>query len=325
MHSDRCPKVSVIIPVHNTSGYIGQTLDSIFAQTYPDFEVILINDGSTDTPELIAALEPYQGRIVYLEQENRGPAAARNAGIRVARGEYVAFLDSDDLWEPDYLAEQMSILEKDPRIDVLYPNARIFGDGAEAGRTAMELSPSEGPVTLERVLDERCNIPIYVTARRHAVVRAGLFDEAFLRAEDYELWVRMLKTGARFEYHAQPLVRYRVRPDSLSSNTGRQFRAGLQVLDKVERTMALTPPERDALREARRRFTARLHLTEAKEALFRGDTTQAIERLRDSNRYFRRHKLSLVILLLRLAPGLTRRAYELRDRLVFASMTHARS
>lgn len=325
MPGDRTPKVSVITPAYNTAGYIGETLESIFAQTYRDFEVVVVNDGSPDTPELEAALGPYRSRIVYLEHENGGPAAARNAGIRVARGAYVAFLDSDDLWEPDYLAVQIGMLEADPAIDALYPNGRTFGEGAAVGLTAMDLSPSDGPVTLERVLDERCNIPIYATARRDAVVRAGLFDETFRRAEDYELWLRMLHTGARIEYHSRPLVRYRVRSGSQSSDEGRQLRAGLQVLDKVERTMPLTPPERDALREARRRFTARMDLAEGKRAFFRGDTRRAIERLRESNRYFRQQKLALVILLLRLAPRLVRRAYDLRDRVVFGASTRSRA
>src|SRR5215467_1463918 len=107
----RAPSVSVIIPAYNTARYIGEALDSVFGQTYRDFEVIVINDGSPDTEALEAVLRPYLDRIVYLKQENRGPAAARNLGIHQARGEYIAFLDSDDCWVEEYLARQMSMFD----------------------------------------------------------------------------------------------------------------------------------------------------------------------------------------------------------------------
>src|SRR6201998_3148699 len=94
----RAPSVRVVIPAYNSARYIGETLDSVFGQTYRDFEVLVINDGSPDTEALEAGLRPYFERIVYLKQDNRGPAAARNLGIQQARGEYIAFLDSDDCW-----------------------------------------------------------------------------------------------------------------------------------------------------------------------------------------------------------------------------------
>src|ERR671939_2007579 len=97
------PAVSVIIPAYNAAAHIGAALDSVFAQTFTDYEVIVVNDGSPDTPELERALDAYAGRLLYVRQENRGPSGARNAGIRRARGEYVALLDSDDLWLPAYL------------------------------------------------------------------------------------------------------------------------------------------------------------------------------------------------------------------------------
>ncbi len=94
--------VSVIIPAYNAAGLISETLQSVFAQTYRDFETIVVNDGSPDTAALEAVLRPFADRLVYLRQENRGVSAARNAGIRAAQGRYVAFLDSDDLWEPGF-------------------------------------------------------------------------------------------------------------------------------------------------------------------------------------------------------------------------------
>jgi len=140
------PAVSVIMPAYNVSQFISEALESVFAQTFKDYEVIVVNDGSPDTDELLRALAPYRGRIRYIEQENRGVSAARNAAIRAARGHYVAHLDPDDLWEPGYLAAQLAEFARDPSIDVLYPDALIFGDAPEAGRRFMDWCPSSGEV-----------------------------------------------------------------------------------------------------------------------------------------------------------------------------------
>ncbi|MGH9799036.1 MAG: glycosyltransferase family A protein, partial [Blastocatellia bacterium] len=119
------PAVSIIIPAYNLAPYIAETLDSVFAQTCRDFEIIVINDGSTDdTEERIA---PYRNRIVYIRQENRGVMAARNVGLQAARGRYIALLDGDDLWLPNFLEVLVGMLEADPDLSVAYPNARYFG------------------------------------------------------------------------------------------------------------------------------------------------------------------------------------------------------
>src|ERR1700687_3102605 len=118
--------VSVIIPSYNNAAFIAETLESVFAQTFKDYEVIVVNDGSPDTPQLERALGPYLNRIVYFEQENKGPAGARNAGIRQARGAFLAFLDSDDMWLPNFLAEQMKFFETDPSLDLVYADTFRF-------------------------------------------------------------------------------------------------------------------------------------------------------------------------------------------------------
>src|SRR6267154_5648376 len=112
--SNPAPTVSIIIPSYKTADLISACLDSVFAQRYRDFEAIVVNDGSPDTPELEKALQPYIDRIVYAKQENKRAAAARNHAIRLARGECLAFLDSDDTWTPDHLASQMRLFADDP-------------------------------------------------------------------------------------------------------------------------------------------------------------------------------------------------------------------
>ncbi len=315
------PKVSIIIPSYNTSHYIEETLESVFAQTYDDYEVIVINDGAPDTEALERVLEPYRDRIVYLKQENRGLSGARNTGIRAARGEYVALLDSDDAWEPHYLEVQLGILESDPTIDVLYPDALIFGDALEAGRRSMELSPSEGEVTFESLVTQRCNVRVFVTARLETVVRAGLFDESLRSSEDFDLWVRIVKQGGRIAYHRQVLARYRRHAASLSADPIWMTDHILRVFDKAERTLPLTSSERATLARERERIRATQRIVQGKKAFFEGRIPEAIQALREGNRYFRQRKMALVILLLRVMPGALQRAYLLRDRLVYGVST----
>lgn len=316
------PTVSVILPSYNVAEYIAEALDSVLRQTFTDFEVIVVNDGSPDTKEFERALAPYLDRINYIRhEENRGVSAARNAGIRAARGRYLAFLDPDDLWEPEYLQVQVGIMESDPKIDVLYPNAIIFGPVAENGKTYMELSPSEGNVTIESIIRQECTVIASVTARPEAFERTGLFDESLHRCEDFDMWLRILYARGHIAYHRQPLVRYRRRAGSLSSDRVLMYQDAINVLDKTERTLDLTPAQREVLAEGRSQLRSSLRLYEGKRAFFRGDMDQAIDLLSEANEYKPSKKVGLVLVLLRLAPGLLLRLYNLRDRLFFQTST----
>ena len=152
LNKESQPQVSVIIPAYNAASFIGDALDSVFNQTYSDYEVILVNDGSPDTAELRQSIAPFSDRLIYIEQENRGPSAARNHAIQRARGEFVAFLDSDDTWLPNYLAAQTQVLTRDSQLDMIYADAWLFGDSSLSGRRFMECSPSRRPVTFESLL-----------------------------------------------------------------------------------------------------------------------------------------------------------------------------
>jgi glycosyltransferase involved in cell wall biosynthesis len=308
------PAVSVIMPAYQSAPYIAEALESVFAQTFKDFEVVVVNDGSPDTEELEKVLEPYRDRVVYLKQENRGVSGARNTAVRAARAPLVAMLDPDDLWEPEYLEVQVGMMRADPTLTLLYPNALIFGDGPKAGRTYMEVNTSEGEVTFEGLLTQRCTIVNYVIARRDAVVAAGWFDETLSRSEDFDLWLRILCRGGRIAYHRRVLARYRRRAGSLSSDPVLMGRDILRVLDKAAATLELSDAQRQLLARERARFHAGVRLEEGKRAFERGDTRAALEGVEDANRVLRSLKLSLVLRLLRLAPGLLLRAYGLRGR-----------
>ncbi len=308
------PVVSVIIPTYNAAHYIIEALDSVWAQTFTDYEIIVINDGSPDTLELERRLEPYRHRLVYIRQENRGVSGARNTGIRAARGEFIAHLDPDDLWEADYLAVQVELMRSDPTIAVLYPNALIFGDMPEAGHKFMDLCPSEGEVTFESLLTQRCNVMTSVTARREIVMRAGMFDESLRCSEDFDLWLRIVKQGGRISYHRRVLVRYRRHHGSLSSDPVWVCQNALRVLEKSEQTLDLTAAEREVLRWSRARFHALMRFNEGKSAFMLGEMDAAIDGLKEANAFFRSRKTALALLLLRFAPRFLWRAYHVRHR-----------
>lgn len=315
------PAVSVIVTAYLVTPFITETLESVFAQTFTDYEVILVNDGSPDTAALEQVLQPYRGRLTYITQANRGASAARNTGVRAARAPLVAMLDGDDIWEPEYLARHVGTLQQDDTLDLVYPNALYFGDGAIAGHDCMSLSPAEGEVTFERVVSQTCNVIGFVTARRATMIAAGLYDESLRTSEDFELWARMLKCGARATYHREVLARYRRRAGSLSADTEAMHRSVVDIYDKIASMPELTPSERAAVLAQRGRSQADLRLTQGKKAFFRGDVDAAITGLTEANAVYNDLKITATLFLLRLAPRLLLRAYDLRDRLVYGTTT----
>lgn len=297
------PAVSVVMPAYNTAPYIGEALASVFRQSFRDFEVIVVNDGSPDTGDLERALEPYLDRIVYIKQDNRGVSSARNTGIGAARAPVVAMLDSDDAWEPEYLEAQLAVLQGSATIAVVYPNAIYFGDCAEAGREFMELCPSEGEVTLESLVSQQCTVMSSVMCRRQSIVDAGLFDETLRSAEDFDLWLRIVMRGGRIVYQRRPLVRYRRRDGSFMADMVEHMKQVLKVVDKTCADPAITPHQRRVLERARIGWCASLRFHEGKRSFLRGNVASAIEAWVEANRIIRSRRLAWKIWCLRLLPG----------------------
>jgi hypothetical protein len=311
----RSPSVSVIIPAYNSASYIGETLDSVFDQTYRDFEVLVINDGSPDTEALEAVLRPYLDRIVYLKQENRGPAAARNLGIQQARGEYIAFLDSDDCWLREYLARQMSMFDATPAPDIVSSDTELFGDSPLAGKSFWELYPPRGPVTLKSLLTRDCAIVTSCTvARRSVLFSAGLFDEDICGPEDFDLWLRVVHSGARLVLQRHVLGRRRLHGGALTAAPLRIRAEAVRVLDKLERTLQLAPEVLSALQQRRAHTQALVALEQGKQFLEAGEFDRAKGSLLQASAYFRTPKLRLVLLGLRVAPGLVALGVRVRRR-----------
>jgi glycosyltransferase involved in cell wall biosynthesis len=309
------PVVSVVIPAWNVAEFIGGAVASVLAQTWSSVELIVVNDGSPDTPSLdrVLARHAEDPRLRVLAQPNRGPSGARNTGVLAARGEWIAFLDGDDWWEPEFLARQMEYLDAHPECDLVYCDARLFGDSPLAGRTFMETTPSEGDVTIEALSALRCNVPTScVVARRSALIDAGLFDEAFRRTEDFDLWWRMLARGSRFGYHRDALVHHRIHAASAVADQSALFHSQARVFRKLLALAGSGHPATPLLEAQVRRAEADLALERLKQQLIARQFDEAASSLRAARAVYRTMKLALAALGLRTAPELVRRLYVAR-------------
>ncbi|MEO8563675.1 MAG: glycosyltransferase [bacterium] len=307
------PVVSVVIPAYNASPYIAETLDSVFAQRFREFEVIVVNDGSPDTPALETALAPYRDRIEYIVRENGGPSAARNTAIRRARGALVAFLDGDDRWLPDCLSDQVARATANASAVVLHGDAEIIGDPLFAGKTLRQLNESDGEVDFLGLVTERCVITTSCSmVRREVLLELGLFDETLRRSEDFDLWLRIAYRGGRFDTSSHVLGQYRRNGTGTSSNEEVMADSVIAVLDKCERTLSLTPREREAIEQARRQQRATKQLIEGKRAITEGDYQRARQALRAANSVMHSRKLTLVVHGLSIAPVLVARLFTRR-------------
>ena len=190
------PLVSVIIPCFNTEKTVARALASARAQDYPAIEIIAIDDHSTDsTAELLAAEEAKGIRFLRLPR-NRGAAAARNAGITAARGDYVAFLDADDEWLPQKLSRQMALITGRPNMSFVACGASLVDVKRSDARPLYEdLAPAEGPEAWRVLLAYNYVATPTVVARRTAVERAKGFDQSLVIGEDQDLWIRLALAG----------------------------------------------------------------------------------------------------------------------------------
>ncbi len=312
MSQGPAPRVSIVIPCYNTAAFVAETLKSVFAQTYRDFEVVIVNDGSPDTPQLEKAIAPWRDRVVYVHTDNCGLAGARNNGIRASHGEMVALLDSDDIWEPNYLDFQVRKLDENPSADIVYPNALIFGDP----NGPSEYQKSRGEVTFTSLVQLTCVVMVSVLARRSAFERAGLFDDNLRSCEDFDMWLRCVKSGSRIIYHDQVLVRYRRRPGSLSADEVWMWSNAIRVLIKMRDAVPLTEDERRTLENAIVLYEGKRLFCEGKRAFNDGDVPLALDRLQKSNARLHSPRIWMITKLIRTVPSFARTAYLWRSRLI---------
>ena len=223
------PRVSVIIPTHNRRDLLRAAIDSVLVQTYPDVEIIVVDDGSTD--DTTEAMAQYIGRIVYLRQTNQDVAATRNTGIRAATGEYLTFLDDDDLMLPTKIERQVQLLAAHPDAGLVHCRFyHVDRDGNVLDKIGVL---PEGQV-LKPLL---CRNFIWMGApmvRRQCIEQVGMFDEHIpATCADWDMWLRIAQAGYTFACVQEPLGAYRVQQDSMLAKVGELESAVLAVLHKV--------------------------------------------------------------------------------------------
>ena len=316
MQMQRPPLVSIIVPAYRAVQYVAEALDSVMGQTFQDFEIVVVNDGCPETEALEKVLENYRSRIVYVKQENQGLAAARNTAIaRSADSKYIALLDADDKWEPNYLEVQTGMMEANPTIEVLYCDAILFGEGSSKYQTFMQVCPSHGEVSVESLVNQTCNVMVSVLARREAIVRAGMFDPALRSNEDFDLWMRIAKGGGRIAYHRRPLVHYRRHQNSLSASRPRMCSGFVTVMQKFLQRSDTSEAERRIILSRIEYVRAVMAWDEGRTAAQWGNSSEAVENFRRANQVLRKPWLTALIVALRFFPRLAIPAYLLRRRM----------
>ena len=209
------PKVSVIIPAYNAMRFLPQTVESVLEQTFQDFEVLIVDDGSKDDTAIWAAAHD-DPRVKLVSQPNGGAAAARNTGIANAAGEYVAFLDADDLWQATKLAKQVARLEADPNVGLADTwISYIDGDGEPMGKVMTQ--QLEGDVWAQMVEYNLVRCGSTPLVRRRCFQEVGAFDESFRFSEDWEMWIR-ITSRYQFAVVKEPLVAYRQHENNKHKN-----------------------------------------------------------------------------------------------------------
>jgi glycosyltransferase involved in cell wall biosynthesis len=304
--------VSVIMPAYNVAPYVGDAVESALAQTFRDLEVLVVDDGSIDaTAAIVAAIAARDPRVKLIRQANGGISTARNRALAASTGRYLALLDSDDLWDPEYLAAQLAILESQPEVAVVTGNARFLGSRLD-GQPARPWPDARPVPDLASILADEESIFIMSIFRREVYERIGGFDESMRTNEDYDYWLRAAIAGFRFVRNDRPLGRYRRRDDSLSAVEERMVRGILRVYRKTAPMLADRPAERRILERQVDRFEVQLLRIEIGAAIAASDVARAAERL--DLLYARRPDLAVGVarLMAHWTPGLLARAYRVR-------------
>jgi glycosyltransferase involved in cell wall biosynthesis len=286
------PVFSVVIAAHNAAQTLPSTVRSVLAQTRPDFEIIVVDDGSTDgTGDALRGVS--DDRIVYVRQTNQGPAVARNAGVDIAAGKYVCLLDSDDLWLPDYLETMAAALEADPGAGLAYTDAWKLDDVTRRVRrnTTMhaqqppERPPQEREALLLALL-ERNFVFTSATIRRPVLEDVGGF-RTFTRSEDYELWLRIAASGVRFVNSGRVLAVYRYRPRSRVRDQLAMLRGRIEIFEHVLATYDLNAAHRSVLERRMSAAKGELATLSSADAAPTEAPTGRLRRLASDLRWYR--------------------------------------
>ncbi len=234
-------RVSVIIPTYNRAAYLREAIDSVLGQTFVDFELIVVDDGSTDnTKEVVASIE--DSRIFYKYQENSGVAAARNTGITISKGEYIAFLDSDDVWLPHNLEIKVRSLDTHPAAGLVcsdayisdYKTKSVLGHLWHGKPFNHQVDPAVAEAQpLQEMLRRGCFImPQAAVVRHNVFAKCGYFDESLRSGEDWDMFVRIVRHFPVATIDI-PLLRIQRHDDSLSGSWDKWYQADVAIAVKA--------------------------------------------------------------------------------------------
>lgn len=223
------PRISVLLPTYNRANYLAETISSVLAQTFDDFELVIVDDGSTDSTR--ALVESYTDpRIRYIYRSNRGVSAALNTAWRAAQGEYVAMIGSDDVWLPGQIETLLRLIAPNPSLGLVYARAQAMNVQGELQPQILGSDMKFPNDPLASLLYGDCICGLACLIRRSILEQVGGFDESLIANEDWDLWIRMAEI-TRFAYHNEILARYRMHATSLTGKRSVHYRR--VVLDRV--------------------------------------------------------------------------------------------
>jgi glycosyltransferase involved in cell wall biosynthesis len=277
MSVDRA-RIAVIVPAYRVAAYLPEALDSLVAQSFSDWEAVVIDDGSPD--DVAAVVRPYlaDSRIRFLSTENRGVSAARNAAVAHSSAPLLALLDGDDRLRRDYLSSMVAAMDGDPEAVFATCNAQFFGSGSRVGRTVRDGRAKDRIGTLATVLDRSFNVYCGTTFRRAAFDRTGGFDPQMRGSEDLDFWVRLLLDGGHALYVDQVLADYRVRPRSASMDLLMMLEGAHRVYAKAQQALAGRPEARLA-EELARKTDDQIRFERAIQEILAGKADSGLRRL----------------------------------------------
>ncbi len=262
--------VSVIIPNYNHASYIADAIQSVLNQDYQNYEIIVVDDGSTDNSRQVVS--GFGERVRYIYQENQGLSAARNTGIATARGEYIALLDADDMYEPGFLSTLVPMLQADPEAAGIYCGYR-FVDHLNHPLPQIEARKIPQGQLYRVLLDGNFLVPESMLVRSQCYQNTGLFDENLTACEDWDMWLRMSARN-KFIGTEKVLTRHRILPGSMSTNPNRMLDNRLVVLSKH---FGMDSSEKELKLQIKKRAYGQVYLTSSVEFQQSGDIGKAYE------------------------------------------------
>ena len=314
--SDVRPAVSVLTPAFNSAAYIAETIESVVQQIWTDFELLIIDDGSTDaTLDVARTAALGDARVRTFSSPHGGPAVARNVGLQHVRGQFIALLDSDDVWDPRYLSAQLSLLQKHPEISIVSANVVSRG-GPLDGTPFWPITSGTHELATHEPLAQENAVSVFAVFRREVVEQIGGFDAAYNGNEDYEFWLRAMNEGFRVMQNRAVLGRYRRRPGSVSSDDVRMLTGIIAVLESAGRMRGRIEADRALINHRLRWFREELVKAEVRLSLEKRDGVTASQRLRALSRLRNDWRLAAGAWLAEAWPDLAVSAYGLRRTLL---------